>query len=434
MIKNSEIEKYKSLFSKNSYEKLDTWMEAIEKKQITTISSDTATELLVKFLKGVNEYDSTQFQVGIGTEINHRISFHIGKQKGGGIESEPRRISIYFKGDKVLFGFRVKELEVDLFKRTMMPYEFSKRGRSKGNGINLTTPVLDDGNLINNLHSILEKITPKFHSEFTSSLFKGFDISENKAKYKRLEKDKDLNNKLVSTLKNIKEYPRDKVLINKAKKSAKYKCELNPDHKTFKSKDGKPYLEVHHFIPMSFQDEYIWNNQPLDIIENLMCLCPNCHAKFHHLENEELKELLEEHYFSRYEKMANAGLKITFQMLLTAYGLSDPKYLWPAQCELKAYDTDVQEDIERIEPIRERLFDLFDYVHGKLFEECFFVSLSTTSDKWECWDEDRVSQIESLLEYDMTADGGKLSIMRISSAGELNCTKKFIWQLSFTDE
>jgi len=66
---------------------------------------------------------------------------------------------------------------------------------------------------------------------------------------------------------------------------------------------------------MSLQDEYISSVQPLDIIENLMCLCPNCHAKFHYSSIDLTHDLLKEYYEIKSEEMATAGLKITFERL-----------------------------------------------------------------------------------------------------------------------
>lgn len=42
----------------------------------------------------------------------------------------------------------------------------------------------------------------------------------------------------------------------------------------FFSKDGLPYLEVHHVIPLSSDGE--------DTLENTIALCPNCHRKIHY--------------------------------------------------------------------------------------------------------------------------------------------------------
>ena len=59
-----------------------------------------------------------------------------------------------------------------------------------------------------------------------------------------------------------------------------YKCEINKDHKTFIGlRTGRQYIEAHHFIPMKFQAIF---ETPLDNLENVIALCPNCHRGIHH--------------------------------------------------------------------------------------------------------------------------------------------------------
>lgn len=65
-----------------------------------------------------------------------------------------------------------------------------------------------------------------------------------------------------------------------ALKYANYKCEINPEHKSFISgSTGKEYVEAHHIIPLSQQCNY---KKSLDVEANIVALCPNCHKKIHH--------------------------------------------------------------------------------------------------------------------------------------------------------
>lgn len=41
----------------------------------------------------------------------------------------------------------------------------------------------------------------------------------------------------------------------------------------FKRKDGTPFLEVHHVVPLS--------EGGLDTVENARAICPNCHREAH---------------------------------------------------------------------------------------------------------------------------------------------------------
>lgn len=70
-----------------------------------------------------------------------------------------------------------------------------------------------------------------------------------------------------------------KLAILRFEKS-EYRCEINPKHETFTSmKSDFPFVEAHHLIPMKFQSLI---DYPLDNLDNLISLCPNCHRAFHH--------------------------------------------------------------------------------------------------------------------------------------------------------
>lgn len=74
-------------------------------------------------------------------------------------------------------------------------------------------------------------------------------------------------------------YERNPKISKIALKKSGYKCEINPKHITFYRKsDGKPYVEPHHIIPMAKQDDF---NYSLDIPQNIVSLCSNCHNEVH---------------------------------------------------------------------------------------------------------------------------------------------------------
>jgi 5-methylcytosine-specific restriction protein A len=72
-------------------------------------------------------------------------------------------------------------------------------------------------------------------------------------------------------------WERDSNVKEKALKLSGYKCEVDPSHKTFKTK-GHQFTEGHHLVPMGAQKRF---NQSLDFVENIVSLCPNCHRKIH---------------------------------------------------------------------------------------------------------------------------------------------------------
>jgi 5-methylcytosine-specific restriction endonuclease McrA len=82
------------------------------------------------------------------------------------------------------------------------------------------------------------------------------------------------------------EYDRNPYVIRLAKLKANGVCQLCGSTAPFITKDGEPFLEVHHI-------EWLSNNGK-DIIENAIALCPNCHRKMHILDLAEDREYLKQ--------------------------------------------------------------------------------------------------------------------------------------------
>ncbi|HFC9836551.1 TPA: HNH endonuclease, partial [Klebsiella pneumoniae] len=85
--------------------------------------------------------------------------------------------------------------------------------------------------------------------------------------------------KAAIEVKNGLSYPRSKSVSKNALNKADYKCEINCDHPTFRRRNSPlNYTEPHHIVPMSKQD-YFENS--LDVEENIISLCCNCHKQIH---------------------------------------------------------------------------------------------------------------------------------------------------------
>jgi 5-methylcytosine-specific restriction enzyme A len=67
----------------------------------------------------------------------------------------------------------------------------------------------------------------------------------------------------------------DQIVSEYAKRRADGVCQLCSLPAPFKDRNGDPFLEIHHIIP-------IGEGGP-DTIENVAALCPNCHRKMHEL-------------------------------------------------------------------------------------------------------------------------------------------------------
>lgn len=97
---------------------------------------------------------------------------------------------------------------------------------------------------------------------------------------------------------------------------ADYKCEINPEHITFISKLGKPYMEAHHLIPMAYQKDFSIN---IDRIENIVSICPICHSAIHLGDVSTRLEILRKLYDKKEEGIKRAGLNISFGELFAKY-------------------------------------------------------------------------------------------------------------------
>ena len=83
--------------------------------------------------------------------------------------------------------------------------------------------------------------------------------------------------------------PRNQALINYVLKQKNYTCFFDNTHKTFPSKTRPNFVEAHHIIPLSYNDDF---DEELDCEENIIALCPNCHQAMHHAKNDYKEELL----------------------------------------------------------------------------------------------------------------------------------------------
>lgn len=97
---------------------------------------------------------------------------------------------------------------------------------------------------------------------------------------------------------------------------AGYKCEIDANHVTFLRKNGTQYTEPHHLIPISKYKEF---NASLDVMENIISLCCNCHNQLHYGRFEDKIPKLKKLYNKRKDALKKAGITISFEQLLSYY-------------------------------------------------------------------------------------------------------------------
>ncbi|MDS6658153.1 HNH endonuclease [Klebsiella pneumoniae] len=121
--------------------------------------------------------------------------------------------------------------------------------------------------------------------------------------------------KAAIEVKNGLSYPRSKSVSKNALNKADYKCEINCDHPTFRRRNSPlNYTEPHHIVPMSKQD-YFENS--LDVEENIISLCCNCHKQIHL--GKGFENMLRKIYAERKDVLKKAGIEILLEDLILFY-------------------------------------------------------------------------------------------------------------------
>jgi 5-methylcytosine-specific restriction protein A len=112
-------------------------------------------------------------------------------------------------------------------------------------------------------------------------------------------------------------WSRDANMAFTALDNANFRCENDQDHKTFISaRTGNQFVEAHHLIPMEYQGEFPVS---IDVPENIISLCPNCHRAFHNsiISNQEM--LISKFYESRYSLLKERNITITKEKIFEYY-------------------------------------------------------------------------------------------------------------------
>ncbi|WP_228307067.1 HNH endonuclease signature motif containing protein, partial [Klebsiella pneumoniae] len=103
--------------------------------------------------------------------------------------------------------------------------------------------------------------------------------------------------------------------IYSTKPKAGYRCEVDGEHPTFRRRNSPlNYTEPHHIVPMSRQDDF---NTSLDVEENIISLCCNCHKQIHLGQGYE--EMLEKIYNERKELLKQVAIDISLEDLIRYY-------------------------------------------------------------------------------------------------------------------
>lgn len=108
-----------------------------------------------------------------------------------------------------------------------------------------------------------------------------------------------------------------------ARTKAGYKCECEnlENCKYFTSREtDNNYLEIHHFIPREFSNDF---DNSIEVVDNYIALCPNCHRKIHLAVDRERKHLIQLLFNKRKNALKSRGLDIELENILSYYKVSE---------------------------------------------------------------------------------------------------------------
>ena len=115
-----------------------------------------------------------------------------------------------------------------------------------------------------------------------------------------------------------KTYPRDRQISVNALTHAEYRCEIEETHPTFiRRNSDKPYTEPHHLVPMAYADQF---SVSLDVEENVVSLCSNCHNEIHY--GKDAEKLIRKLYKDRKQELETVGINVSLAELLKMYGIN----------------------------------------------------------------------------------------------------------------
>lgn len=112
-------------------------------------------------------------------------------------------------------------------------------------------------------------------------------------------------------------WPRKAGIAKNALESASFKCERDAEHKTFISRvTNENFVEAHHLVPMERQNDF---DVSLDVPENILSLCPNCHSMFHHSHHADIIPLVSQFFDERKSALKERGIHIELEKLVGYY-------------------------------------------------------------------------------------------------------------------
>lgn len=203
---------------------------------------------------------------------------------------------------------RIKDIENASISNFSEEFDTILDGLTRVVGLRISTQTREYKKVTKEEFSIESELDRKLLDDVINEI--DSDIPE-KPTYKGTPKKKKASAKVSSS----ETYPRDTNTALNALKIAEYKCEIDSEHPTFiRKKNNLPYTEPHHLIPMAYSDNFDFS---LDVEENIVSLCSNCHNQIHY--GKDVEVILQPLYEKRKDLLARAGIYIAYAELLEMY-------------------------------------------------------------------------------------------------------------------
>ncbi len=120
-----------------------------------------------------------------------------------------------------------------------------------------------------------------------------------------------------------KRFKTQKKIRDSVLEKANYLCDCNDSrHFYFESVELNNYVEGHHIVPMNRQQEYYFDGSiNLDIPNNIVPLCPNCHCQIHLGSRQARLKIISELYVRNKAKLLSFNHNLTLAILASYYNI-----------------------------------------------------------------------------------------------------------------
>lgn len=130
-------------------------------------------------------------------------------------------------------------------------------------------------------------------------------------------------NGITYNAKGKKVYKRDQKVRNNALKQNNYNCVLHGDNFEYfiSQSTNEKYVEGHHLIPFEFESLYQQEGKTTDVENNIVGLCPHCHAKIHYAVKHEKFDIINKLYNLKKEELKMVDSNIDVYKLAEMYNV-----------------------------------------------------------------------------------------------------------------